>query len=60
MGRAVAGSLDTEVNGHWDDFLMKREGNDRAVVGSTIFYHSAMLAFVRHEAAEARRFVHSG
>lgn len=57
VSRAVAGFLETEVNGHWDDFLMKREGNDRAVVGSTIFYHSAMLAFARHEVDTARRFV---
>jgi hypothetical protein len=53
---AVAGFLATEVNGHWNDVLMKREtGADRAVVGSTIFFHTALLAYVARQAEIVRR-----
>jgi hypothetical protein len=57
LARAVSGFLSTEINGHWNDLLMKREsGKDRAVVGSTIFFHSAILAYVRRQASLTAEF----
>jgi hypothetical protein len=50
IGQAIADFLATETHGHWDDFLMKREGKNRAIPPNTLHYHRALLDYLAWQA----------
>jgi hypothetical protein len=43
---SIASSLRQEEHGHWVDFLMRKEGKNRAMPGNTRNYHRALLDYV--------------
>ncbi len=54
--RAVAGFLTHETYGHWNDFLMAKEGKQRAMVPNTVKYHRALLDYVARQRTLVDRF----
>ncbi|MCL4467181.1 MAG: hypothetical protein M1389_14385 [Chloroflexi bacterium] len=48
VDRAIRNFLGEERHGHWVDFLMKREGTDRAMPSNTYFYNVALLSYLRY------------
>jgi hypothetical protein len=50
IGGAVSDFLALQRHGHWDDFLMARNGEWRGVPPNTIQYHRALLDYVQWQA----------
>jgi hypothetical protein len=48
ISRVVAASLEDEAHGHWVDFLMKKDGDDRAVPGNTRYNQELLLSYLDH------------